>query len=259
MRSILRTLDPDLLRKVAALAPAALLVGVSFGAIATAAGIPVWLSVVMSLLVFAGGAQFAAVAVVASGGGALFAAVAGILLNARHLPFGIAIGDVLGRRWLTRLVGSHLMIDESVAFALAEGDSRRRKVAYWACGVALFVSWNAGVLAGAVAGNRIGDPATFGLDAAFPAAMLALLLPAVRDRSTRTVAVVGAVLAVAATPVLPAGVPVLLAVAAVPIVALVRRSQPARSVPDREPGADPATGPEPGTDPATSSPEGACT
>jgi 4-azaleucine resistance transporter AzlC len=233
MRSIWRTVDPDLARSVGALAAAIVLVGGSFGAIATAAGLPVWLSVAMSVLVFAGGSQFAAVALVASGGSPLVAALAGVMLNARHLPFGLAVGDVLGRGWLTRIVGSHMMVDESVAFALAEPDPRRRRVAYWTCGIALFVAWNTGTVIGAYAGSRLGDPTALGLDAAFPAALLALLLPSLRDVRARTVAAAGAAIALTATPWLPAGVPVVLALAALPVALVVRRS-PARRGPVRQ-------------------------
>ncbi|MQA23952.1 MAG: branched-chain amino acid ABC transporter permease [Micromonosporaceae bacterium] len=241
MRSIWRTVDPDLARNAAALGAAVFVVGCSFGAIAAAAGLSPWLAVAMSVLVFAGGSQFAAVAIVATGGSALLAAVAGVLLNARHLPFGLAVGDVLGRRWATRLVGSHLMVDENVAYALAESDPRRRRVAYWTTGATLFVSWNIAVPVGAVAGARLGDPAALGLDAAFPAALLALLLPALRNRRARAVAAGGAVIALAATPVLPAGVPVLLALVALPVALFARPAPVPRG--DTTPGEGDAPAP----------------
>ncbi|MBB5954226.1 4-azaleucine resistance transporter AzlC [Saccharothrix tamanrassetensis] len=211
MRSIWRTLDQRLLRDVAAVAAGAAVSGASFGAISVAAGLPWWLPVVMSLLVFAGGSQFMAVGIVAAGGSPAAAVLAGLVLNARHLPFGLAVGDVLGRGLVARLVGSHLLIDETVAFALAQRDPARARAAYWSCGVALFGAWNASVVAGALAGQAIGDPAAFGLDAAFPAALLALTLPALKDRKTRHAALLGSAVALATTPFLPAGLPVLLA------------------------------------------------
>src|SRR5947207_6223032 len=176
----MRTVDRPLIRDVAALAAAAAVVGASFGAIAIAGGMPVWLASAMSMLVFAGGAQFMAVGVVAGGGSPVAAVLAGLLLNARHLPFGLAVADVLGPGWGRRLAGSHIMTDEAVAFALAQDDPRRRRTAYWLCGAALFVAWNLGVLAGALAGRAVGDPAALGVDAAFPAGLLALLLPTLR-------------------------------------------------------------------------------
>ncbi|KJK42002.1 branched-chain amino acid permease [Lentzea aerocolonigenes] len=213
MRSIWRTLDAVLLRDVAAVALGAAVTGASFGAISVGSGLPWWMPVLMSLVIFAGGSQFMAVGIVAAGGSPAAAVVAGLVLNARHLPFGLAIGDVLGRSPLARIVGSHLLIDESTAFAMSQKDPARARAAYWACGVSLFFCWNIGVLVGALAGQAIGDPATFGLDAAFPAAMLALTLPALKDAATRNAALTGAAIALATTPFLPAGVPVLLALA----------------------------------------------
>src|SRR5512139_538533 len=119
-------------------------IGASFGAIAIGAGLPGWMPSAMSVLVFAGGAQFLAVGVVAAGGGPVAAVLGGLLLNARHVPFGLAIGDVLGPRLAARLAGSHLMVDESVAFAIAQPDPPRRRAAFWSSGIALFVAWNLG-------------------------------------------------------------------------------------------------------------------
>ena len=191
------------------------LVGVSYGAIAVSSGFPVWTPMVMSLLVFAGASQFMFVGIVAAGGNPFAAVLAGLLVNARHLPFGFALGDVLGERWAARIAGSHLMIDESVAFALAQKDVNRRRAAYWSCGIGLFVCWNFGVLIGAYAGTAISDTDAFGLDAAFPAVLLALVLPALKDRAARLPVLVGVVVALVATPFLPAGLPVLLALAGV--------------------------------------------
>lgn len=227
MRTATRTTDTALVRDVLAIAAAAFAVGVSFGAIAVAAGMPSWLAALMSVVVFAGGAQFMAVGLVAAGN-PIAAVLAGLLLNARHLPFGLAVADVMGRRWGSRLLGSHLMIDESVAFALAQDDPARRRRAYWLTGGTLFIAWNSGTLLGIALGSSIGDPAALGLDAAFPAGLLALLLPSLRDPDTRRVAIVGAALAVLATPLLPAGLPVLLALAALGLLALRpdRRERP---------------------------------
>ncbi|QSQ24433.1 AzlC family ABC transporter permease [Pyxidicoccus parkwayensis] len=223
------SVDRALVRDVAAIAAAAGVIGVSFGAIAVAAGVSVWLASAMSMLVFAGGSQFMVVGVMAGGGSPVAAVLAGLLLNARHLPFGLVVSDVLGKSWPVRLLGTHLMVDESVAFALSQKDPARRRAAYWLCGLTLFVAWNVGVLVGAMAGRALGDPDALGLDAAFPAAMLALLLPSLRaspdekasaqavSESTRAasvarrVALVGAGIALVTTPFLPAGLPVLLA------------------------------------------------
>lgn len=198
-------------RDVAAMAAYCTVIGLSFGAIAVSAGLPLWLSCVMSLTVFAGGSQFMAVGVVAAGGSPLAGLVAALVLNARHVPFGLTMGDLLGKRWASKLVGAHLMIDESVAFALAQRDRSRRRPAFWACGIALYVTWNVSTLLGGLLGQAAGDPSTFGVDAAFPAGMLALVLPSLHESENRRVAFAGVVIALVATPFVPAGVPVLLA------------------------------------------------
>jgi 4-azaleucine resistance transporter AzlC len=222
--------DRPLVRDVGAIAAAAAFIGLSFGAIASAAGLPGWAVVTMSCLVFAGGSQFMAVAMLAVGSPAT-AVLGGLLLNARHLPFGLSVADILrGEGRLQRAVGAHLMIDESVAFALAQNDRRRRAAAYWLTGGSLFVAWNSGTLVGVLLGEAVGDPARFGLDAAFPAALIALLLPRLREPVGLRVAVLGAAVAVAATFVLPPGLPVLLAlvglVAAWRLPVPTRRSEP---------------------------------
>jgi len=225
MYSFWRTLDRDTLRAIGLVCLADAIVGASFGAIAVSGGLDAWVPIAMSVLVFAGGAQFAAVGVVLAGGSPVAAVVAGLVLNARLLPFGFAVADVLDGRWWTRLVGAHLMMDESVAFALREPDPRRRRAAYWVCGVALFLAWNVAVVVGALAGQFVGDTDAFGLDAAFPTVLLALVLPSLSDRRIRNAALLGAVVAVAASPFLPAGLPVLLGLAG--LVLAVRTSTPA--------------------------------
>ncbi|HET9517025.1 MAG TPA: AzlC family ABC transporter permease [Actinoplanes sp.] len=204
------SLDRGLLRDAAAISVAMIAVGASFGAITVATGMPVWVPFVMSSAVFAGGAQFMAVGLLAAGN-PIAAVLAGLLLNARHLPFGLAVSETIGKRWWRRLLGSHLMTDEVVAFTLAQPDPVRRRHTYWLIGVALFTSWNLGTLLGVLAGSVAGDPATLGLDAAFPAGLIALILPTLKDPDTRRAVLLGAAIAVLVTPVLPAGLPVLAA------------------------------------------------
>ncbi|WP_203985026.1 AzlC family ABC transporter permease [Sphaerisporangium rufum] len=219
MYSFWRTLDRATLRDIGLVCVADALVGAAFGAIAVSGGLPLWVPMAMSLLVFAGGAQFAAVAVTLAGGGAVAAVTAALVLNARLLPFGFAVADVLGRGRAARLAGAHVITDESVAFVLRQPDQRRRRAAFWVSGVGLFAVWNLAVALGALAGQGIGDTDALGLDAAFPAVLLALVVPALKDRRTRTAALSGAAVAVAATPFLPAGLPVLLALAGLPFAA----------------------------------------
>ena len=152
------------------------------------------------------------------------AVVAGLVLNARHLPFGFAVADVLAGPWWRKLLGSQVMIDESVAFALRQREQTQRRAAFWVCGVSLFACWNLAVVLGALAGRAVGNTGSLGLDAAFPAVLLALVLPALREeRGIVRAAGVGAVIAVVSTRFLPAGLPVLLALAG-----LVFAGQPAK-------------------------------
>lgn len=210
MRSIWRTLDAAQLRDVGAAALTGGVMGMSFGAVAVTSGLSVWLAVAMSVLVFAGGAQFTAVGVAAAGAGPVATVLAGLLVNARLLPFGLAVGGVFGSRWHTRAIGSYLMIDQSVAFALAQRDPAKARAIYWASSLAAFLTWNTGTLLGALLGAAVGDPKDFGLDAVFPAGMFALILPQLSDPTPRRVAVLGAAVAVATAPLLPPGLPVVL-------------------------------------------------
>ncbi|MCY1138566.1 AzlC family ABC transporter permease [Actinoplanes sp. Pm04-4] len=211
MRTIQRTqaFDRAQVRDAVAIAAAMVAVGASFGAIAIAYGLPTWVPFAMSTIVFAGGAQFLAVGLLAAGN-PIAAVFAGLLLNARHIPFGLAIGGAMGAGW-RRLIGSHVMTDEVVAFTLAEDDPARRRRTYWLMGITLFTSWNIGTALGVLLGSAVGDYEALGLDAAFPAALIALILPSLRDRATRVVALTGTAVAVVATPFLPAGLPVLCA------------------------------------------------
>ena len=242
MRILWRTVSPELLRDVGLVCLADGIVGVSFGATSVGGGLAWWVPVALSVLVFAGGSQIAAVGVVLAGGSPVAAVFAGAVLNTRLFPYGLAVADVVGGtdhagaasagsgageggpadargnplagRWLRglrQLVGTHLITDESVAFAMRQPSPPRRRSAFWACGAMLFVVWNVAVLLGVALGSTVRDTNAFGLDATFPAVMLALALPTLTSRSTRLAAGTGAVIAVALTPVLPAGLPLLAA------------------------------------------------
>ena len=227
MSSIYRTLAGGTLRDIALACLAVWFIGLSYGAIAVASGFPLWVPAAQSVLVLAGASEFLFIGIVAAGGNPIAAALAGLLVNARHLPYGLALPDVTGRGW-RRLLGSHVMNDESVVFALAQEDLPRKRAAYWACGLGVLVCWPAGAILGALIGSVIRNTGAFGLDAMFPAVILALIMPALRDRVTLRAALAGAVIALAATPFLPAGLPVLLALAGVLIVVITRpASRPA--------------------------------
>lgn len=210
--AILKRLDRGLVRDVAALAAGILIVGMSFGAIATAQGLPWWQSSAMSLFVYAGASQFATMGIMTTGGGLLAGVATGLILNLRHLPYGMAIGGIYWTSLRSKLVGTHVLIDQSTAFALAAGDDKRRaRQAFWTVGLTLFVVWNIGTVIGALAGQFIADPAALGLDAALPAILLALVMPSLKDRRTLLAGLLGTAVALATSFFLPAGVPVLLA------------------------------------------------
>src|SRR5215831_15327959 len=230
MRSFWRTLDSGSLRDIALVCLADAIVGASFGAITVSGGLHPSVPITMSVLVFAGGAQFAAAGVVLAGGSPAAAVLAGLILNARLLPYGFTVADAVGSKWWTRLLGAHLIVDESVAFALRQHERQRRRAIFWTCGLALFGCWNAAVVLGAAAGTVMRNADGFGLDTVFPAVLLALVLPSLADRGTRHAALAGAIIAVAATPFLPAGVPVLLALAG-----LVLAGRPAVTTADTNP------------------------
>ncbi|WP_031465690.1 AzlC family ABC transporter permease [Sciscionella sediminilitoris] len=228
MRSFYRTLranlDAKTVRDISLLLAAAVLDGISFGAIAVGYGLPVWVPVVMTLLVFAGGSQLLLVGLVGAGASPAMAVAAGLLVNLRHLPFGLAVSDLIGKRLAARLVGTHLMVDESVAFALAKEDRNKARASYWTVGVGMFFAWTLGVVIGALVGRAVGDVRAFGVDAAFPAVLFALVLPALKDRNTLAAVLLGCALALTTTTVLPAGVPVLVALLGLVVLA-VRRSE----------------------------------
>ena len=184
------------------------MVGVSFGVVAAGKGIPFEKIQFMSLTVFAGGSQFVLVGAVGSGVGA--AVVAGLVLNARHIAYGLSLAPVLDGPLWRRALSSQIVIDESTVYALAQPELRLARQGFYAVGVFLFVSWQVGTAIGALAGEAIDDKA-FGIDAAFPAGLLAMLGPQLNSRSARLAAVLGAAIAVASTPLLPRGVPILVA------------------------------------------------
>ena len=204
----MRTFERTIVRDSATIALAAAMVGVSFGVVAAGKGIPFEKIQFMSLTVFAGGSQFVLVGGVGSGVAA--AVVAGLVLNARHIAFGLSLAPVLDGPLWRRALSSQIVIDESTVYALAQPELRLARQGFYAVGVFLFVSWQVGTAIGALAGEAI-DYKAFGIDAAFPAGLLAMLGPQLNSRSARLAAVLGAAIAVASTPLLPRGVPILVA------------------------------------------------
>ena len=194
-----------------AAAPIALTVfvfGASFGVLAVAAGVPGWAAVLMSVLVFAGSAQFAATGVITAGGGVLTAILAGGLLNLRYLATGIAVARSLPGGRLTRALLAQLVVDENYALAVAAGEPGhpdRRTLLL--TGATLYLAWVLGTLLGALLGPVLGDPKRLGLDAAFPALFVALLWPMLSGRHAVRCALAGAAVALLLAPFTPPGIP----------------------------------------------------
>jgi 4-azaleucine resistance transporter AzlC len=198
------------------------LFGVSFGVLSvTSGGIGAAPAVVMSAITFAGSAQFAAASVVSAGGGSLTAIVAALLLNARYLPIGVSVARFLPGGPFRRFLAAQLVVDESWAIA-AQGSGRFDPHRLMGAGVILWLAWVAGTIIGVVGGEALGDPAALGLDAAFPALFLALLVMQLDSRRAVTAALLGGGIALALVPFTPPGVPIIAAAAAA-LIGLVRR------------------------------------
>ncbi len=184
--------------------------GVSFGVLARSNGFGLVAPIVMSLTAFTGASQFAVVAILGDGGGLGAAVTAAVLLAARYIPIGFSVAPVLRGPVLSRFFQSQLIIDESWAVA-NRGDGTFDRGALLGAGSAIYVSWVAGTALGVLGGDALGDPETLGLDAAFPALFLALLVPQLRSRTAVTAAIGGAVIAGVLIPVARPGIPIIVA------------------------------------------------
>lgn len=199
--------------------------GVSFGALGVAAGLNVAQTCALSLLMFTGGSQFALVGVLGAGGSAGAGIAGALLLGARNTFYAIRMAPLLQVRGRRRLGAAQLVIDESVAMALAQPeltatppDPRLSRLAFYATGLGIYVCWNLMTFAGALGADALGDLRVYGLDAAGPAAFVGLVAPRLRGHDPWVVAVAAGVVALALTPVVPAGVPVLVAALAALVV-----------------------------------------
>jgi len=203
------SLSPDTRKGIYLICLAVGVVGISYGSLATAYGFPLWVPLFSSLFVLAGASEFMFIAIVAGGGNPLAAAVAGLLVNARHFPFGIAVRDLVGSR-RSAVLGCHIMNDESVVFGLSQTTHPQRKPAFWLCGLGVALVWPLGTVLGSVVGRLLPDTQMIGLDAVFPAILLALVIPALKSRTTLLRASSGAAISLLAVPFTPTGLPVLL-------------------------------------------------
>ena len=198
------------MRRAAPLAVAVLAFGVAFGLLARAAGFSVVVTLVFSATTFAGSAQFAAVSVLSSGGSLVAAVVAALLLNARYAPIGASVAPWLTGPWWRRLLIGQITVDESWVIS-NEGGGRFDPRKLVGAGILLYAAWLVGTAIGVAGGGFLGKPEDLGLDAAFPALFLALLVGQVHDRRALVAALLGGAIALVLVPLTPAGVPIIAA------------------------------------------------
>jgi predicted branched-subunit amino acid permease len=234
----LREVDPDwavtrpaVLRDALGVGIATGAYGLSFGAISTASGLSVLQTCFLSLVLFSGGSQFALAGVVGGGGAPMTGAATALLLGVRNGFYGLRLSGLLRLRSWQRPLAAQIVIDESTAMSVVRTSRPAARLAFWSTGISVFVLWNLATVIGAFAADALRDPRVLGLDAAAPAAFLALMSPRLRSREPRIVAAVAAVVALTSVPLVPTGVPVLLAAA----VAVVFGFGSTRREPDDEP------------------------
>ncbi|MEU3549361.1 AzlC family ABC transporter permease [Streptomyces longwoodensis] len=192
--------------------------GFAFGVTSAGSGLSVWQTCALSLLVFTGASQFALVGALAAGGNPLTAAAGAFFLGVRNAFYGLRLSQLLALPRVLRPFAAQWVIDETTAVALAQTDRRGVRLGFAVTGLSLYVLWNLTTLLGALGAEAIGDTDAWGLDAAGPAVFLALLAPMLRSGTERTVAGCAVLLGLGLLPVLPAGVPVLVAALAAPAV-----------------------------------------
>lgn len=222
--------DRDVIRDALGVGVAVGLSGFAFGVTSTGAGLSLAQTCLLSLLVFTGASQFALVGALAAGGNPLTAAAGAFFLGIRNAFYGLRlVGKLQVPSWL-RPFAAHWVIDETAAVALAQPSGRAARLGFSVTGLSLFVLWNLTTLGGALGAGALGDPNAWGLDAAGPAVFLALLAPMLRTTTERLTAALGVVLALGGLPLLPSGVPVLVAALAAPLVLLLGGRRAAKDV-----------------------------
>lgn len=212
--------------------------GIGFGAVAVSSGLSVAQTCVLSLLMFTGASQFALAGVVAAGGAPLSGAATALLLGTRNTLYGLRMAPLLKWQGWRRVAAAHLLIDESTAMSVNRGTTEGARLGFLTTGVSVFVLWNLATAVGAFAGEAVGDPRTFGLDAAVGAAFLALLWPRLKDPRNVLVGVLGAAVALSIVPLTAPGVPVLAAGGVAVLVGVLTERQD----PTEIPGADDVAG-----------------
>ena len=185
--------------------------GTAFGAAAVANGFSVLQTCLLSLLTFSGASQFAVIGVLGAGGGAISGIATASLLGIRNGVYGVIMAPRLKVKGFKRIVAAQITIDESTAVALGQevrGESAMRQ-GFWLTGFGVFIFWNLFTVAGALGAQAMGDIRAWGLDSAVPAAFLGLVWPRLKTNRDRILAVGCVVFALAMTPILPAGLPII--------------------------------------------------
>lgn len=200
------------------------LYGISFGALAVAAGLSVLQACAFSLLMFTGGSQFAFIGVLAGGGSGPAAVGAASLLGLRNAVYGVQMNAMFHPQGWRRPLAAHVTIDESAATAMSQTDPVEERRGFWAAGIAVFVLWNAFTLVGAMAGDALGDPKAWGLDGAAVAAFVGLLWPRLTSKEPVAVALVCGLVTAVTIPLLPPGIPILVAAAVAALLGMRRKS-----------------------------------
>lgn len=208
--------------------------GVGFGAVSVASGLSVAQTCVLSLLMFTGASQFALAGVVAAGGAPMSGAATALLLGTRNTLYGLRMAPLLRWRGWRRAAAAHVLIDESTAMSVNRDTTAGARLGFLTTGVAVFVLWNLATAIGAFAGEAVGDPRTFGLDAAVGAAFLALLWPRLHDRRNVLVGVLAALVALSMVPLTAPGVPVLAAGGVALLVGVIARGEDPTEIPGPE-------------------------
>ena len=198
---------------------------VSFGALSSIAGLSLLQTCALSVLMFTGASQFALVGVIGAGGSVWAGAVTAALLGSRNALYGLRLSSMLDLRGLRRPAAAHFVIDETTAMAIGQDEPQASRFAFWLTGLLLFTFWNTGTLLGALATHALPDPKALGLDAAPPAAFLALLAPRLRAREPIAIALAGGIVALVLLPFVPAGVPLLAVAVLVALYGILRTNR----------------------------------
>ncbi|WP_069761554.1 AzlC family ABC transporter permease [Streptomyces sp. LUP47B] len=214
--------DASVVRDALGVGVAVGLSGFAFGVTSAGSGLTLTQTCALSLLVFTGASQFALVGALAAGGGDVAAVAGAFFLGARNAFYGLRLSQLLALPRVLRPFAAQWVIDETAAVSLAQPTRRSARIGFAVTGLSLYVLWNLTTLLGALGADAIGDTRAWGLDAAGPAVFLALLAPMVKSGTERVVAGLAVLLGLGLLPVLPAGVPVLAAALAAPLVLWVR-------------------------------------